>query len=355
MKDILKEGQNETQKRTELVKEALKQKVDSKLRHLALTGSGFVTDSLRSEAWPTVLGIDPQQITDFDNYDHHDENQVEKDVERSLWKFTPSLKHAARCAKRRSLARIIHGILADNPDLSYFQGFHDICTVFLLVCGERVGGAVAERVALNHIRGSMLPTFECLLSVLSLLYTLIAHVDSELAAFLENSQVQPYFALSWMLTWFAHDVCSLSEASRLFDLFLVTHPLMPLYVAASLVLAHRTEVYARPEDDAAHLHSFLRALPESELSLGPLIHRARQLFQDCSPAALTAKRLSPGSPFLQFPYPWQHSNTDSNNSSHENEASRSVPFAAPLASPLTVVSGVAIAGLLYFGIFHSSS
>ena len=34
------------------------------------------------------------------------------------------------------------------------------------------------------------------------------------------------------MTWFAHDVPSLAQIARLFDLFLSSHPLMPLYVAA---------------------------------------------------------------------------------------------------------------------------
>lgn len=34
------------------------------------------------------------------------------------------------------------------------------------------------------------------------------------------------------MTWFAHDVPSLPQIARLFDLFLASHPLMPLYVAA---------------------------------------------------------------------------------------------------------------------------
>ena len=34
------------------------------------------------------------------------------------------------------------------------------------------------------------------------------------------------------MTWFAHDVPSLGQIARLFDLFLSSHPLLPLYVAA---------------------------------------------------------------------------------------------------------------------------
>lgn len=46
------------------------------------------------------------------------------------------------------------------------------------------------------------------------------------------SQLPPPGTCSWYMTWFAHDVPSLSQIARLFDLFLSSHPLMPLYVAA---------------------------------------------------------------------------------------------------------------------------
>ena len=42
----------------------------------------------------------------------------------------------------------------------------------------------------------------------------------------------PVRSCSWYMTWFAHDVPSLAQIARLFDLFLSSHPLMPLYVAA---------------------------------------------------------------------------------------------------------------------------
>ena len=42
---------------------------------------------------------------------------------------------------------------------------------------------------------------------------------------------------SWYMTWFAHDVPSLPQIARLFDLFLSSHPLMPLYLAAVAIKA----------------------------------------------------------------------------------------------------------------------
>lgn len=52
---------------------------------------------------------------------------------------------------------------------------------------------------------------------------------------LAGAEVQPFFALGWFITWFAHSVDSLQHISRLFDLFMASHPLMPLYVTAIVI------------------------------------------------------------------------------------------------------------------------
>lgn len=57
-------------------------------------------------------------------------------------------------------------------------------------------------------------------------------VDSQLAEHIVGAGILPFFALSWYITWFAHDVPALPHIARLFDLFMASHPLMPLYVGA---------------------------------------------------------------------------------------------------------------------------
>lgn len=69
---------------------------------------------------------------------------------------------------------------------------------------------------------------------LALLYPLIRQVDPEVANFLLESGTPPYFALSWVITWFSHDIEDPGSIVRLFDLFISSHPLMPLYLSASV-------------------------------------------------------------------------------------------------------------------------
>ena len=42
------------------------------------------------------------------------------------------------------------------------------------------------------------------------------------------------FALSWFITWYSHVLDDLEVILRLYDLFIVSHYLMPVYVAAEV-------------------------------------------------------------------------------------------------------------------------
>ena len=57
-----------------------------------------------------------------------------------------------------------------------------------------------------------------------------------------NSEGIPSFATSWISSWFASDVGDIAVASRLLDVFLVSHPTMPVYFAVALLLQHRNKI-----------------------------------------------------------------------------------------------------------------
>lgn len=75
--------------------------------------------------------------------------------------------------------------------------------------------------------------------------TLIEMNDYELHIFLKKyiiklkikykrSNVGSVFCLSWIITWFSHEMKSFSIVCRLFDFFMVTNKLMPVYLAATV-------------------------------------------------------------------------------------------------------------------------
>lgn len=65
------------------------------------------------------------------------------------------------------------------------------------------------------------------------------------------------FAVSWVITWFAHDIGSLGSIERIYDFFLASHPLMNLYLSASLL-----RLYRRPLIQVASPLSDQRTAPE---------------------------------------------------------------------------------------------
>lgn len=86
---------------------------------------------------------------------------------------------------------------------------------------------------------SMLHPFTIHTSVLAIKYLLNAQADLELYQHVSSSGAPPYFALSWLITWFSHNVPALEQITRLFDLFMASHPLMPLYVAVIAMRVRR--------------------------------------------------------------------------------------------------------------------
>ncbi len=83
---------------------------------------------------------------------HKDTDQVARDIDRSLWKFIPG-KALYRNFKRRQLSDIVNTVLSKHSDLNYYQGFHDVASVFLLVAkSEESAFAMTERVSLSHLR-----------------------------------------------------------------------------------------------------------------------------------------------------------------------------------------------------------
>lgn len=171
------------------------------------------------------------------------------------------------------------------------QGLHDIAAVLLFVCGERLAFRMLAALATCNLRDCTRRDLAAATEMLRLLYAILEACDPGLYAYIQGLQVRwhswmrrgvcgaavvqsggalqelprrwaphpgrltpfllrslppasqepaletPYFALSWYMTWFAHDVRSLPQAARLFDLFLSSHPLMPLYLAAVAIKA----------------------------------------------------------------------------------------------------------------------
>lgn len=109
------------------------------------------------------------------------------------------------------------------------QGLHEIAGVLLLQVGQNVSYHLLAQLAQGHLRDSTRQTLDAVIESLQLLYSILRAADAELADHIIATGIEPFFAISWVITWFAHHV-SPDLVARLFDLFIASHPLMPVYL-----------------------------------------------------------------------------------------------------------------------------
>lgn len=272
----------------------------------------YVVDHQRSPAWltlylgPVLLGCPskPNSAGTLRSWRdlprHKDEDQVRLDVNRSFIyypqsttaqtlyevlhiNFTIDESEKKLDLRKQELSSVITQVLREHPMLCYFQGFHDIVQVFLLVLGlEQAPNAVAH-LSLLRIRDFMLPSLSASVAHLELLPSILHAEDAKLCQHL--SQTQPFFALPATLTLYAHDIQEYGDIARLFDFLIAQPAVIPIYFFAVIILSRREELFDIPADEPEMLHSVLSKLPKP-LNMERLISRTMLLFNDHPPEKL---------------------------------------------------------------------
>lgn len=109
-----------------------------------------------------------------------------------------------------------------------------MCLVFLLVMGEHAAYDSALQACQSYFREFMRPKFTSTMEILCMLFQLTQTQSQQLYAFLSDSTVEPYVALPWLITWFAHHIDNFEHVARLYDVLLTSHPLLCLYLSAAV-------------------------------------------------------------------------------------------------------------------------
>ena len=120
----------------------------------------------------------------------------------------------------------------DDGKLHYYQGLHDIAALFLInLESPSLTSLVLSRLAHTHLRDAMRSNFTALHAAIRLTFMpLLQGLDPEVHDYIVVSEMDNscVFALSWILSWFGHDVLDVHVASRLADFFIASHALMPM-------------------------------------------------------------------------------------------------------------------------------
>lgn len=214
---------------------------------------------------------------------HKDEHQVSLDVNRAFVYYPKNESDKQLDRRKEQLSDVILDVLRRHPSLCYFQGYHDIVQVFLLVLGPQEAPAAIARLSLLRIRDFMLSTLDPAISQLELLRPIFRAADPELYNHLPKSQ--PSFAIAGTITLFAHIVQPYKDITRLFDFFLAQDAVMPVYLFAAIVLSKREELLEIDQEDEDILYVVLGKLPQP-FDVEFHIARTLELYERLPPASL---------------------------------------------------------------------
>lgn len=235
------------------------------------------------------MSIDPKSTTKDNSWEHlpahRDEEQVRLDVDRSFVYYPQNQSDAESHQRKSELSALITEVLRRHPYLHYFQGYHDICQVLLLVLPPDLRAPVVARLSVLRIRDFMLPNLGPTTAQLRLLPDILAKADPKLCRHLWG--VEPFYALSGTLTMFAHNIEKYHDIARLFDIFLAREPVFSIYMFAQIVMDRRDEVLEI--DEADMLHVILGKVPP-QMDLDSLIVDSLLLFKQYPPEKLRSWR-----------------------------------------------------------------
>jgi hypothetical protein len=282
-----------------------------RIREISLS-SGLQNTSFRRRVWPKLLGVDRFSVvekwcvnsSDEQKYGCDDimnfrnrltvENrqQVSLDVARSLHEHERQANDRHLClnktqrrrsariweGRRQSLQIVIESVLGNRAEngadvLHYYQGMHDVVAVIMLVIGTSddkgaLACACADILLTEFLRDAAAATFDSVVACLGSIFPLVSSTDKDVGSAIEASGIDATVCLSWLITWFSHDLKNHLMVERLFDLMLASHPAMPLYLCASLILRQREAVLqaaAEAPGDFATMHCAIAHMTKSDM------------------------------------------------------------------------------------------
>ncbi|XP_071575041.1 TBC1 domain family member 20 [Temnothorax nylanderi] len=263
------------------------------LRLLGCSSEGFVNDDVRRVLWPKLLRLAQPEPTPVDGLEtvhtyipNEIYQQILKDVARSGSHISQSATEKETESFQEQLTQLMCWVLHRHSHLNYYQGYNDVAATVLLVMGLQAGLHVLESISLEFLERFMEKTMEKVNQELFFIFALLERVHPTLLEHLENVELFPHFALAEYTTWYAHKYAENRKLlHRLFDFFLGSPPLMPLYLSTVIVAHRATEIFSTTPD-MGHTHKVLCTLPD-DLPFETLMVEAKNLYRQYPPESIS--------------------------------------------------------------------
>lgn len=103
---------------------------------------------------------------------------------------------------------------------------------------DHLAFAAAERVAQSFMPDFMQENFDVICKFMKIMLVIIKIEDRQLHKHFVAARMEPFFATSWLLTWFSHDIKKMDIVARIFDVLLCSPPIYSFYLCAAVSVFH---------------------------------------------------------------------------------------------------------------------
>jgi hypothetical protein len=171
----------------------------------------------------------------------------------------------------------------NNNTYKYFQGYHDIGLYFLMLYVQNLPLAVSvfQRFSEFNLKEFLLAHDEIGFGfdkVLIILLEAIKEIDSSVALFLILKGLeQPSFVLSWIITYFTHDIKSSVLQYRIFDYLICSHPLSIFFMTALIVVDEVNIIKKNPNLELSDFFVHFQNLDLDSLNFDDYIARTEKV------------------------------------------------------------------------------
>ncbi|ODV94594.1 hypothetical protein PACTADRAFT_34347 [Pachysolen tannophilus NRRL Y-2460] len=224
------------------------------LTSLIKTREGLLTVELRRKIWPILMGIKDINAINHVNLEtnrqvdyktlpkHKDEDQLKLDVDRSFVFYPREKSDFEISILREKLMILVTKILRFNPLLNYYQGYHDIASIFLLVFkDENQSFNALEFFTLFSLRDFMLPTIDSSVDHLRLIPDLLSKIDYKFSKLIDS--LDPFYSLSSIITLYAHNFTRFQDVCLLWDFIMVENSIVvSVYFYSSVLIYYKEQI-----------------------------------------------------------------------------------------------------------------
>ncbi|SSD59038.1 uncharacterized protein SCODWIG_00799 [Saccharomycodes ludwigii] len=180
-----------------------------------------------------------------------DESQIKLDVERS---FHTISDESLRDQYKEYLYEILVEIFKKSQNMHYYQGFHDIISVFVIVftdikvldddniivelaIDKDVLVELAYNFSLLHLRDFLMDSLDFTVDQLRLIPFIVKVLDHDTYKKLNFKNCEMTSAISFVLTLFSHEDLNIEIVTRIFELVIVNNSIVVvLFIYALLII-----------------------------------------------------------------------------------------------------------------------